>query len=164
LLLEGKTRSPEAPAKVHRKGRKSQTHQDRGDGHVLSILAKEKLEQLLSQGNLDTTKAYSLVQVFKEGYQSRTPSWAGKLFGHWVHLCTQSKISELLKLAQAIWSHLRGIVAFFRHRFTNAMLEGLHSKLRAISKRSYGFKTFWYLRIMILLAFGKLNLNVLSLG
>jgi len=53
---------------------------------------------------------------------------------------------------------------FFSHRFTNARLEGLHSKLRAIKRRSYGFKTFRYLRIMILLAFGKLNLNVLSVG
>jgi len=123
---------------------------------------KQKLEQFLSQGNLDTAKAYSLVQLFKEGYQYKRPSWAGKFFGHWVHLCEQSKIPELLKLSQTIRNHLRGIVAFFRHRFTNAKLEGLHSKLRAITKRQYGFKTFRYLGIMILLAFGKINLNVLS--
>jgi len=85
---------------------------------------KQKLEQFLSQGNLDTPKAYSLVQLFKEGYQFQRPSWAGKFFLHWVHLCTLSKIPELLKLAQTIRDHLRGIVAFFRHRFTNARLEG----------------------------------------
>jgi len=118
---------------------------------------KQKLEQFLCQGNLDTAKAYSLVQ-------RKRPFWAGKFFGHWVHLCTQSKIPGLLKLAQTIRDHLRSIVAFFRHRFTNAKLEGFHSKLWAITKRSYGHQMFLYLRIMILLAFGKLNLNALSLG
>jgi len=113
---------------------------------------------------LDTAKATFLLQLFKEGYQYKRPSWAWKFFLHWVYLCTQSKIPELLKLAQTIRDHLRGIVAFFRHRFTNTQLEGLHSKRRAISKRSYGCQTFQYLRIMIILAFCKLNLNVLGVS
>ena len=52
----------------------------------------------------------------------------------------------MLMEAQAIMTHLKGIMAYFTYRVTNAVMEGNNSKLRAITKRSYEFKTLRYLR------------------
>jgi len=51
-------------------------------------------------------------------------------------------------------------MAYFTYRVTNAVMEGNNSKLRTITKRSYGFKTLRYLRLMIFLVFGKLKFDV----
>ncbi len=121
---------------------------------------REQLDDFLTQANLDTVKAYSLIQMFKRGYKYKKPSWVGEFFHHWIKLCQQSKIPEILKAAQAILTHLKGIMAYFTYRVTNAVMEGNNSKLRTISKRSYGFKSLRYLRLMLFLVFGRLKFDV----
>ena len=130
------------------------------DPKKLKKSQRERLDEFLTQANLDTVKAYNLIQMFKRGYEYQKPSWAGKFFHHWIKLCQQSKIPEMLKGAQAILTHLKGIMAYFTYRVTNAVMEGNNSKLRTITKRSYGFKTLRYLRLMIFLVFGKLKFDV----
>lgn len=130
------------------------------DPKKLKKSQRERLDEFLTQANLDTVKAYNLIQMFKRGYEYQKPSWAGKFFHHWIKLCQQSKIPEMLKGAQAILTHLKGIMAYFTYRVTNAVMEGNNSKLRTITKRSYGFKTLRYLRLMIFLVFGKLRFDV----
>ncbi|MGB4199865.1 MAG: transposase [Thermotogota bacterium] len=50
------------------------------------------------------------------------------------------------KGARSILIHPKGVMAYFTYRVTNAVMEGNNSKLRAITKRSYEFKTLRYLR------------------
>jgi len=66
----------------------------------------------------------------------------------------------MITAANTVFNHIDGILQHIRTKKTNAMLEGLNSKLRVITKRAYGFKRFVYLRTMIFLNLGKLNFSV----
>ena len=141
----------------------------------LTVSQTEKLTTLLEDESKDTVKAYNvqfhrncfgilkkfhLIQSFKEVFNYARPSAAGRFLSGWFKLCELSKIPEMISAARTIFKHIDGILQHIRTKKTNAMLEGLNSKLRVITKRAYGFKRFSYLRTMIFLNLGKLDLTV----
>lgn len=42
--------------------------------------------------------------------------------------------------AKTVWRHLDNIVTYCKHRLTNAVSEGLNSKIMAIKRRAAGFR------------------------
>jgi len=126
----------------------------------LTVSQTEKLTTLLEDESKDTVKAYNLIQSFKEVFNYARPSAAGRFLSGWFKLYELSKIPEMISAARTIFKHIDGILQHIRTKKTNAMLEGLNSKLRVITKRAYGFKRFSYLRTMIFLNLGKLDLTV----
>ena len=72
------------------------------------------------------------------GYTSET--WARKFWKRWNFWATHSKLPEVIKAAKLIRSHLDNIMSYFKHRITNAIAEGLNSKIATIQKRAYGFR------------------------
>jgi len=126
----------------------------------LTTTQNAKLSTLLEDESKDTIKAYNLIQSFKEVFNYSRPSAAGRFLTTWQRLCSASKIPEMITAANTVFNHIEGILQHIRTKKTNAMLEGLNSKLRVITKRAYGFKRFFYLRTMIFLNLGKLNFSV----
>ncbi|HBE44049.1 MAG TPA: ISL3 family transposase, partial [Deltaproteobacteria bacterium] len=51
-----------------------------------------------------------------------------------------------------------GILAYLKHRITNAVTEGLNSKIQQIKSAARGFRNFDHYRIAILFHCGKLDL------
>ncbi len=90
---------------------------------------RERLDDFLTRASLDTVEssdtpnfAYTLIRMFKKGYDYQRPSWAGRFFHQWIKLCQRSKVPEMLKAAQTILTHLKDIMAYFTYRVTNAYL------------------------------------------
>ena len=54
--------------------------------------------------------------------------------------------------------HIGGLLAYFRHRITNAQSEGFNSRVQQIKSAARGFRNFANYRIRILFYCGKLNL------
>jgi len=123
---------------------------------------KKKLDRLLEDESKDTIKAYNLIELFKKLFEYKKPSAAGRFLSSWIKLCKESKIPEMISAAGTIYRHIRGILQHIRTKKINAILEGLNSKLRVITKRAFGFKSFDYLRIMVFLTLGKLEFSVLK--
>ena len=46
--------------------------------------------------------------------------------------------------------HLSGVLNFFRYRITNAVAEGLNTKVEAIERMAYGFRNKEHFRIAVL--------------
>lgn len=57
----------------------------------------------------------------------------------WLAWASRSQLKPFVKLARTIRKYREGILAAVRLRLSNARLEGLNSKVRLISHRSYGF-------------------------
>ena len=55
-------------------------------------------------------------------------------------------------------SHLENILTYLRHPITNAVTEGLNSKIQMIKSNARGFRSFDNYRIRILFFCGKLDL------
>lgn len=54
--------------------------------------------------------------------------------------------------------HLPNILTYLRHRITNAMAEGINSKIQQVKSAARGFRNFYNYRIAILFHCGKLNM------
>jgi len=62
------------------------------------------------------------------------------------------------KVARMIHKQFEGILVVFKHKVTNAVSEGLNSKMQALKSAARGFRNFNNYRVRILFYCGKLNL------
>jgi transposase len=69
-----------------------------------------------------------------------------------------SRLKPLIKVARMLKSHLENLLTYLRHPITNAVTEGLNSKVQMIKSNARGFRSFDNYRIRILFFCAKLNL------
>ena len=72
-------------------------------------------------------------------YHLPDPRKATEHLDAWLAWASRSKLKPFVKLARTIRKYRAGILAAVRLGLSNARLEGLNSKVRLISHRSYGF-------------------------
>jgi transposase len=83
---------------------------------------------------------------------------AGHLFfTQWYEEATALGNKHLTQVADMLKNHLTGLLAYLRHRTTNAMAEGLNSRIQHIKACAHGFRRFDSFRIAILFFLGKLE-------
>ena len=81
-------------------------------------------------------------KFFKQGY-----GWASR-----------SRLQPMKKVAKMLQRHFENIITYLRHPITNAVTEGLNSKIQAIKANARGFRSFLNYRTRILFFCGKLDL------
>jgi transposase len=83
--------------------------------------------------------AFLLKEELRLLYHLPDPGQAPEHLEAWLAWASRSKLKPFVKLARTIRKYKDGILAAVRLRLSNARLEGLNSKVRLISHRSYGF-------------------------
>jgi transposase len=84
-------------------------------------------------------RAFLLKEELRLLYHLPDPAKAAEHLKAWLAWASRSKLKPFVKLARTIRKHRDGILAAVRLGLSNARLEGLNSKVRLISHRSYGF-------------------------
>lgn len=65
---------------------------------------------------------------------------------------------HLSKVVSLLHKHLDGLLAYIRHRVTNATAENLNGQIQRLKTNAHGFQTFANFRIAVLFYLGKLDL------
>lgn len=68
------------------------------------------------------------------------------------------KLAPMKRVAEMLTSHMDNIVTFCRHRVTNAVAEGLNSKIMAIKRRACGYRNKELFKTAIYFFCGGLSL------
>jgi transposase len=84
-------------------------------------------------------RAYLLKEELRALYHLEDPSLAPEHLKAWLAWASRSKLKPFVKLARTVRRYRDGILAAIRLGLSNARLEGLNSKVRLISHRSFGF-------------------------
>ena len=84
--------------------------------------------------------------------------WASAHFKRWYFWATHSRLEPVIKAARTFYRHLQNVLTYFRHRVTNAVCEGVNSKIQTIIKMAYGFRNRDHLKIAIYFHCGGLDL------
>jgi transposase len=84
-------------------------------------------------------RAFLLKEELRLLYHLPDPDRALEHLQAWLAWASRSQLKPFVKLARTIRRYRDGILAAVRLGLSNARLEGLNSKLRLISHRSYGF-------------------------
>ncbi len=108
--------------------------------------------------HLKTGRAYPLKEALAGLWDYASLGWATRYWRRWYFWATHSRLSPMIEVAQIVHDHLKGVLNFFAHRITNAVAEGLNSKIATIQKMTYGIRNRDHFRTAVLFRCGGLSL------
>jgi transposase len=85
-------------------------------------------------------KAYLFKEQFEHAWTYTTEQGMRAFLQRWRALLNWSRLTSLIAFYDMLMRHIDGVVAWARHRLTNAALEGNNSRVRAISQRAHGYR------------------------
>lgn len=137
------------------KGSKYQWLRTYCDGRSSAAVSFRTLHQL----DLKTSRAWHYKEDFRHFWNYRSPEAALRFYEAWRKAVMRSRLEPLKKVVLMIDEHWCEIFNYIRHRITNAVSEGLNSRIQAIKSAARGFRSFANYRVRILFHCGKLDLK-----
>jgi transposase len=112
----------------------------------------------LREEGLKVGRAWAIKEAFASFWDYAYEGAATNFFGRWYFWATHSRLKPVIEMARTLKRHLAGLLTYLRHRITNAVTEGLNSKIQMLKSNARGFRNFEHYRISILFHCGKLAL------
>lgn len=119
--------------------------------------AKQRLCGLL-RANLATGRAWMLKETFRDFWRYRSLTWAAAFLDVWCERALRSRIEPMKKVARMLRAHEELLLNWFRAKgeISAGAVEGLNNKIRVVTRRSYGFRTYNAMEIALYHTLGKL--------
>lgn len=114
----------------------------------------------LERANADLYRAYLLKEQLRALYRLPDPAQAPALLDAWLEAARTSAIPHFERLAATLQRFRAGILAAVELGLSNGRLEGLNSKVRLLSHRSFGFHSAEALIALVYLCCGGLELDI----
>jgi transposase len=114
----------------------------------------ERLKDL----NLKVARAWAVKETFSRFWEYESEGWARKFFKEWFGWVSRSRLKPMVEVAYMLKRHLDNLLTYLKHHITNAVTEGLNSKIQSLKSAARGFRSFTNYRNRILFFCGKLDL------
>jgi transposase len=89
-------------------------------------------------------------ELFSKFWNYQEEGWARRFFKGWFGWVSRSQLKPMAEVARLLKRHLENLLTYLRHHITNAVTEGLNSKIQSIKSAARGFRNFKNYRIRIL--------------
>lgn len=119
--------------------------------------ARERFAEL-KVTELKTGRAWAIKESLRELWSYTSTAWAMKFWKRWYFWATHSRLAPMIAAAKLIARHLPNVLTYFIHRITNAVAEGLNSKIATVQKRACGYRNPNNFKIAVYFHCGGLNL------
>jgi transposase len=132
---------------------------------LLKAPDRQSLEQLGTLGevyvrNRRLYRAFLLYHQLRLLYALEDPALAPAHLDAWLRWAARSKLPPFVKAARTLRRHRAGVLAAIRLGLSNGRLEGLNSRVRLISHRSFGFHSAAPLIALIYLRCGGITIDL----
>jgi transposase len=119
--------------------------------------ARAKLESLLAC-RLATARAWNLKEAFHQFWRYRSVWYAGGFLDYWCERAMRSRLEPMKRIARMLRSHEKLLLNWFRARgeISSGAVEGLNNKIRVVTRRSYGFRTYRGMELALYHNLGRL--------
>jgi len=119
--------------------------------------ARVKLQALLSS-KLATARAWMLKESFQHFWRYKTFWRAGGFLDYWTSCAMRSRLEPMKKVARMLRAHDELLLNWFKAKgqLSSGPVEGLNNKIRVVTRRSYGFRTYKAMEIALYHNLGKL--------
>jgi len=105
-------------------------------------------------------RAFLLKEELRALYHDVDPEQAEAHLDGWLAWAQRSKLRPFVRLARTIRRHREGVIAAVKLGISNGRLEGLNSKVRLISHRSFGFHSAAPLIALVYLCCGGIEIEL----
>src|SRR5581483_8194961 len=123
----------------------------------LPVHRRAEFNALFNQ-ELKVGRAWAIKEALRSLWRYRSESWARRYFKRWFFWATHARLPAIRDVAYLLKAHLNNIVTYCRHRVTNAVAEGLNSKIMAIKRRACGYRNPEHFKTAIYFFCGGLDL------
>jgi len=119
--------------------------------------ARQKLHALLAS-KLATARAWELKETFSYFWHYKSVIWAGAFLDYWCWRAMRSRLEPMKRVARMLRAHEPLILNWFRAKgeISSGAVEGLNNKIRVVTRRSYGFRTYEAMEIALYHNLGRL--------
>lgn len=120
-------------------------------------LAKRRLYGLLCS-KLATGRAWMLKETFQDFWHYRSVNWAAAFLDVWCTRAVRSRIEPMQQVARMLRTHEELLLNWFRAKgeISSGAVEGLNNKVRVVTRRAYGFRTYEAMEIALFHTLGRL--------
>ena len=94
----------------------------------------------LKNSDLKTARAWGIKENLRNLWSYTSPGWAKRFFSQWYQWASRSRLEPVKKVARMIQRRLENVITYCTHFITNAVAEGLNSKIMSIKRRAGGFR------------------------
>jgi len=116
----------------------------------------EKLSVILKQ-NLRIVRAYLLRESLLRFWQYISRRAAGKFLDEWCDGVMRSRIEPMKKAAKSLRKHRELLLNYFGAKgVSTGAVEGLNNKVKVVTRRSYGFRSYKTIELALYHALGDL--------
>jgi len=105
--------------------------------------ARRELRRLLNT-KLVTARAWALKDLFEHFWSYKSLRHAGDFLEYWTWRALRSRIEPMKKVARTLRAHEDLLMNWFKAKgeISSGAVEGLNNKIRVVTRRSYGFRTY----------------------
>ena len=111
--------------------------------------------------NLKTKQAWKIKENFKGIYQIGNKYLCIEYFKEWYQNVLEKDIKSMVKVADTILKHLRGVINSAVYELSNSVAENLNSQIQVVKSVARGYANFNGYRNSILFFQGKLHMSQL---
>ncbi len=112
----------------------------------------------LKHSDLKVARAWALKELFRDFWSYTYAGCAERHFKQWYSWAIRSRLAPIKEKARMIKSHLPNILTYFKHPISNAVAEGLNSKIQTVKANARGYRSFSGFRNSILFYCGDLDM------
>lgn len=112
----------------------------------------------LMRQELKVGRAWAIKEALRRLWHYVYPASGWKFWKRWYFWATHSRLEPIRKAAETVGRHIDNIVTYYQHPVTNAMSEGLNSKIQKIKNMACGFRNTENFKAAIYFHCGGLDL------
>ena len=105
-------------------------------------MLKLSITNELKQVDLKVSRAWAIKARFRDFWDYRYAGCARRHFDKWHAWAIRCRLEPIKEKARMIKHHLPNILTCFKHRISNAVAEGLHSKIQTVKANARGYRSF----------------------
>jgi len=119
--------------------------------------ARLKLWGLL-ESKLATGRAWDLKECFEYFWHYKSIYWAGGFLDYWTERAMRSRLEPMKRVARMLRKHEELLFNWFKAKgeVSSGAVEGLNNKIRVVTRRSYGFRTYQAMELALYHNLGRL--------
>jgi len=112
----------------------------------------------LRRKELKVARAWAIKESLRRLWHYAYPASGWKFWKRWYFWATHSRLEPIRKAAETVRRHINNILTYYQHPVTNAMSEGLNSKIQKIKSMACGFRNIENFKTAIYFRCGGLDL------
>ncbi len=118
------------------------------NGENIDKKGKNRLENALAI-NEPLSKAYYLKEDLREIWLQPSKSKAEEKLLEWLKSARDSKMQQLLTMADTVEEAKEGILAYYSCRISTGKVEGINNKIKVMKRNAYGFRDQRYFKLRL---------------